>query len=265
MSTEIRWPEPYVVDALRAVGEASPLVFGLTNYITAGLNANMVLAVGGSPAIGGNPAAVEPLATAASGVWINLAAMVTDSPELLLRTARTAHAAGTRWVLDPVTVGGGIQVSDDLAAQLLAESPPTAIRGNASEVIALAGGGATSKGVDATATPEAAVPYAEKLAQRTGSVVAISGPTDYVTDGREVISVPGGHPWLTKVTGAGCSLGALVAACLAPGTDPLRATVAAHAVLAVAAERAAEQARGTGTFAAFVLDELTILAEGLST
>ncbi|GAA3640325.1 hydroxyethylthiazole kinase [Kineosporia mesophila] len=262
MTTQIRWPDPYVTGPLRAVVEASPLVFGLTNYITAGLNANMVLAVGGSPAIGGNPAAVEPLATAASGVWINLAAMVTDTPELLLTAARTAHDAGTRWVLDPVTVGAGIPVSDDLAAGLITTVPPTAVRGNASEVIALAGGTATSRGVDATATPEDAVPYAKDLARRTGAVIAISGPTDYVTDGSEVIAVPGGHRWLTKVTGAGCSLGALVATFLAPGTDPLRATVAAHAALAVAAERAVEHARGTGTFAAAVLDELTVLAEG---
>ncbi|MBT0769975.1 hydroxyethylthiazole kinase [Kineosporia sp. J2-2] len=263
MTTEIRWPEPYVTEALRAVRDTSPLVFGLTNYITAGLNANMVLAVGGSPAIGGNPAAVRPLATAAGGVWINLAAQVTDSPELLLDAARTAHAAGTRWVLDPVTVGAGISVSDDLAAELIGSVPPTAVRGNASEIIALAGGSATSRGVDATATAEDAVPYARRLATRTGSVIAISGPTDYVTDGEQVVAVPGGHRWLTRVTGAGCSLGALVAAFLAPGTDPLRATVAAHAVLAVAAERSALISRGTGTFAANVLDELTILSEGL--
>ncbi|GAB6903281.1 hydroxyethylthiazole kinase [Kineosporia succinea] len=260
MSTQIRWPDPYVTQALEAVTGASPLVFGLTNYITAGLNANMVLAVGASPAIGGNPAAVKPLATAAGGVWINLAAMVTDSPELLREAARAAHEAGTRWVLDPVTVGAGIPVSDDLAADLLRDTPPTAIRGNASEIIALAGGLASSKGVDSTATSEEAVPLAKVLARRTGAVVAVSGPTDYVTDGTEVVAVPGGHRWLTRVTGAGCSLGALVAAFLAPGTDPLRATVAAHAVLAEAAGRAAETARGTGTFAASVLDELSLLS-----
>lgn len=259
-----QWPDPYVTEPLLAVREQSPLAFGLTNYISAPLAANVVLAVGGSPAIGGIPDGAAHFATIASGVWINLASLITDSPELLLATAAAAQAAGTPWVLDPVTVGAGVASNDALAQQLL-DRRPAAVRGNASEVIALAGGTSTSKGVDSTASTDDALEYAKSLASSTGAIVAASGATDYVTDGATVIAVPGGHPWLTQVTATGCSLGALVATFLgADSSDPLRATVAAHAVYAVSAERAAARSRGTGSFAVALLDELSVLHEDLA-
>lgn len=253
-----RWPDPYVIEALDAVRAAKPLTYGLTNYIAAPLSANTLLAVGASPAIGGIPLGAAHFATIAGGVWINLAALISDAPQLLVDTAEAARAAGTPWVLDPVTVGAGIASTDALAATLV-DRQPAVVRGNASEVVALAGGDGATKGVDSTISSEAAVPYAKSLALRTGGVVAVSGPTDYLTDGFEVVQVPGGHPNLTLVTGAGCSLGGLVAAFAAVVPDRLQAATAAHAVLAVAAERAAAVTRGTGSFAVALVDELSLL------
>lgn len=252
------WPDPSIVGGLAAVRSGRPLVYGLTNYIAAQLSANVLLAVGASPAIGGMPAASEHFAAIAGGVWINLAALVTDEPDILIKVAKSANAAGTPWVLDPVTVGAGATENDRVAAELVALRP-TAVRGNASEVIALAGGTGGTQGVDSTATSEEAIPFAKSLAKKTGGVVAVSGPIDYVTDGERVVAVPGGHPNLTRVTGTGCSLGGLVAAFAAVIPDKLDAAVAAHAVLATAAERAARTAPGTGSFAVALLDELSLL------
>ncbi|MDR6174892.1 hydroxyethylthiazole kinase [Nocardioides zeae] len=257
MST-VTWPDQTVSDALAAVQATSPLTYGLTNYISAPLAANAILAVGGSPAFGALPGGIAHLATIASGVFLNLASLITDTYDDLRTAARAAHDAGTPWVLDPVVVGAGIAQHDAFAAELL-ELRPTAIRGNASEVLALAGGASTSKGVDATASTEEVVDLAAALARRTGAVVAVSGEVDRITDGTEVVAVPGGHPWLPRVTATGCALGGLTATFLGAGTAPLQAVVAAHAVLAVAAERAAPHARGTGTFAAALLDELSLL------
>lgn len=252
------WPDPYVTSSLQAVRDASPLTFGLTNYIAAPLSANFLLAVGASPAIGGMPGAAEHFAGIANGVWINLASLISDDPDILIGVARAASQKGTPWVLDPVTVGAGAEVNDRIAAQLV-EWRPGVVRGNASEVIALAGGEGGTKGVDSTASPEEAIPFAKTLARRTGGIVAVSGPTDYITDGETVVTVSGGHVNLTKVTGAGCSLGALVAAFAAVVPDRLQAAVSAHAVLAVAAERAAAVAPGTGSFAVALLDQLSLL------
>jgi len=257
MTSQI-WPAPAIASNLRAVREASPLVFGLTNYIAAPLSANVLLAVGASPAIGGIPSAAEHFASIAQGVWINLASLVADEPPILLAVARAAAAQGTPWVLDPVTVGAGAIENDRLAEELV-QLRPGVVRGNASEVIALAGGESGTKGVDSTASPEQAIPFAQALAKRTGGIVAVSGATDYITDGETIVAVPGGHINLTRVTGTGCSLGGLVAAFAGVVPDRLQATVSAHAVLAVAAERAGAVAPGTGSFATALLDQLSLL------
>ena len=109
-----------------------------------------------------------------------------------------------------------------MARDLLALGRPAVIRGNASEVLALTGG-AGGKGVDSAHTPEAALDAARALALEHRTVVAVSGPVDHLTDGDRVVRVHNGHPWLTKVTGVGCALGALVAAFAAVVPDPLLA------------------------------------------
>jgi hydroxyethylthiazole kinase len=165
--------------------------------------------------------------------------------------AREAH---TPWVLDPVAVGA-LRLRTALAEEFVALSP-TIVRGNPSEVLALAGAAGGGRGVDSTAGVEEAVDAARDLARRTGSVVAVSGAVDHVTDGRTVVEVPGGDVLLTKVTGAGCALGALMAAFAAVSATPLDAAVAASRLMAQAAERAAAVARGPGSFAVALLDEL---------
>jgi hydroxyethylthiazole kinase len=70
-----------------------------------------------------------------------------------------------------------------------------------------------------------------------------------------VISVAGGDAIMTRVTGVGCALGALMAAFLATA-DPLRAAASASAVFAIAGERAAQSAPGPGSFAVAFLDQL---------
>ncbi|HEY0188336.1 MAG TPA: hydroxyethylthiazole kinase [Cellulomonas sp.] len=259
MTTTTTWDDPAVAEALAQVRERGPLTYGLTNYIAAPLTANLLLAAGASPIIGGT---IEPtfrhFAAVADGVWINLAALNSDPAEALVGAATAAHEAGTPWVLDPITVGAGSPFNDDLGRQLLGLAP-TVVRGNASEVVALAGGQGASKGVDSTLDSASAVEHAQDLARRTGAVVAVSGPVDYITDGTGTVAVPGGDLRLTQVTGVGCSLGALVASFVATGPDPLRATVAAHAVLARAAETAAARTRGTGAFAVALLDEVSLL------
>jgi hydroxyethylthiazole kinase len=97
------------------------------------------------------------------------------------------------------------------------------------------------------------------LAGWSEAVVAVSGSTDYITDGAEVIEVAGGDAMMTRVTGMGCALGAAIATFLGAGCAPLRAATAASAVFAHAGERAATQARGPGSFASAFVDELWLI------
>jgi hydroxyethylthiazole kinase len=253
----VTWADRDVRKSLAAVKLAKPFVYGLTNYVAANLSANVLLAVGAGPAIGAAPGWPSAFAAGAGAMWINAAALMSSGPETLIEAARSADAAGTPWVLDPVAMGAGAAPYDDVIRALL-KFCPTVIRGNASELIALSGGGAGGKGVETTAGSDQAISFVKELAAATGSIVAVSGAVDYVTNGAEVLAVPGGDVRLTQVTGAGCSLGALIAAFLAANDAKLPATCAAHAIYAVAAERAAG-ARGTGAFAAALVDELSLL------
>ncbi|MEV4421843.1 hydroxyethylthiazole kinase [Patulibacter sp. NPDC049589] len=250
------WPHPDVVADLAALRAASPLTHCITNVVVSNVTANVLLATGASPAMVHAPEEAGVLAGVAGGLLINLGTVTAEQGEAARVAVAAANAAGVPWVLDPVAVGP-LPWRTALALELL-ESRPAVIRANPSEVLAL-DGGAGGRGVDATTGPEAAVEAGRALAARPGAVVAISGPVDHVVTGDDVVTVPGGDELLTRVTGTGCALGALVAAFLAVAPDPARAAVAAHAVMAVAAERASSGSRGPGSFAVGLVDELSRL------
>jgi hydroxyethylthiazole kinase len=198
-----------------------------------------------------------PFATIAGAVLINVGTIVPEGTDAMLAAARSAQRAGRPWVLDPVAVGA-LPLRTRVANELL-QLRPTIIRGNASEILALAGAGAGGKGVDSTDTSDAAIGTARDLARRTGAVVAVSGVTDYVTDGEAVVAVPGGHVLMTRVTGLGCALGAVLAAFAAVVASPLRAAVSGSAVYGAAGARAGSRTAHPGSFAVAFLDELSAI------
>ncbi|MFN8075397.1 MAG: hydroxyethylthiazole kinase [Kineosporiaceae bacterium] len=243
-------------EALEALRTGSPLVQCLTNIVVAQWTANVLLAVGAAPAMVDNPREAGLFAGVAGGVLINLGTPYETTVAAMRAAADAADKAGTPWVLDPVAAGG-LPWRTEVAHELVALHP-TIVRGNASEVLALTGG-AGGRGVDAVDTPQQAAPGAAQLATKHGSVIAVSGPIDLITDGERTAEVSNGHAWLTKVTGAGCSLGALMAAFAAVVEDKLVAATAATAALTVAADAAAAATRGPGSFAVALLDELSLL------
>jgi hydroxyethylthiazole kinase len=245
-----------------AVAGVSPLVQCMTNIVVAGFTANVLLAIGASPAMVENAEESADMAAVASCLLINLGTLSAERQQAMLAAAASAQAAGTPWVLDPVAVGA-LAPRTDLARRLLA-SGPAVIRGNASEVISLAGvAGYAGRGVDSQARPEDALEPARALAAQHGAVVAVSGPVDYVTDGAEVVEISGGHPLMTRVTGVGCALGATMAALLGAGVAAVNAAAGACALFAAAGERAANlegAIPGPGTFAVRFIDELATLS-----
>src|SRR5690625_2605964 len=248
---------------LRALRECSPLVQCITNSVVMNFTANVLLAAGAAPAMVDIPEEAGAFASIASGLLINLGTPYAQQVAAMPEAAAAANEAGTPWVLDPVAVGV-LPVRTKAAGELLLKRP-TIIRGNASEIIALAGAGTGGRGVDATDNPAAALETARELARTTGGAVAISGATDIVTNGADTVRIANGHPHLTRVTGGGCALGALMAAFASLGASPLAAASAATALYTVAAERAADQVAGPGSFAVALLDQLfTITPETLA-
>ena len=165
-------------------------------------------------------------------------------------------------MLDPVGLGIG-----SLRTQLvneLKQYKPAIVRGNASEIIALAGlwgleGEAADlsrvRGVDTTDTVDAARDAAVALARYTGGAVVVSGEVDLITDGMTVAKSHGGSPLMSKITGCGCSQGGVLAvyACAA---DPFTAAVCGTAVYNVAGSRAAAVADAPASFKVAFIDEL---------
>ncbi|MFE4801052.1 hydroxyethylthiazole kinase [Streptomyces sp. NPDC056708] len=252
-------PAVFVPQALARVRADSPLVQCLTNSVVTGFTANVLLALGASPAMVDIAEEAGPFARIASGVLVNLGTPHAEQRSAMVEAARAAASAGTPWVLDPVAVGA-LPVRTALARELL-KLRPAVIRGNASEIIALAGAGDGGRGVDSSHGVEAAEESARALARTTDCVVAVSGPVDFVTDGVRCARIAHGDALLTRVTGGGCALGAVMAAFAAVDEDRFAATVAAVAVYTVAAELAAKEACGPGSFAVSFLDALAALED----
>ncbi|MEC4185279.1 hydroxyethylthiazole kinase [Adlercreutzia sp. R21] len=248
---------------VREVRETNPLAPSITNTVTQNFVANAQLATGGSAAMVYLPDEAECVAGLGGAVYINLGTLLPVYADTVPACARACAATSKPWVLDPVGVGIG-----SLRTRLIQEVrqwPPAIVRGNASEIIAVAelwGLNAARvdtqgpRGVDAADSVEAARTAAVAIARFTGGAVAVSGPADLVTDGTVIVRAEGGSPLMCSVTGSGCSLGgvATVYACVA---DPFTAALTATTAYNLAGARAAARCEGPGSFAVAFLDELS--------
>ena len=252
----------HMVKAVEEIRATNPMAGSITNTVTIDFVANAQLAVGGSAAMVYLPDEGEALVAGGGAIYLNMGTLFPIYEQTIPRAAKAAHDAGKPWVLDPVGLGIG-----SLRTQLvneLKQYKPAIARGNASEIIALAGlwdleGDASelsrARGVDTTDTVAAARDAAVALARYTGGAVAVSGESDLVTDGSTVAYSTGGSALMGKVTGFGCSLGG-VAAVYATQADPFTAALAAVAHYNVAGTRAAAAADAPASFKVAFIDEL---------
>lgn len=247
---------PFDADRLNAqLRRIRPLVQCLTNDVVQEITANVLLAAGASPAMVVSPEESGDFARIAHAVLVNIGTPTPERLEGMRKAVEGANASGKPWVLDPVAAGV-LPWRDGIIAQFVALKP-TVIRGNASEILALAGDGSGGCGVDSTDASDAALEPAKRLAAATGAVIVVTGERDFITNGVQTIVVEGGHPTATLVVGTGCSLSALVAAyCGAMPESPLEAAAAACAAAKRAAEAAAAVSVLPGTFRTAYIDAL---------
>ena len=234
----------------------APLVQNITNYVAMNAMANVLLAIGASPAMVHARAEAAEFAGLAQALSVNIGTADPEWGAAMIEAAQAMGAQGKPWVLDPVAVGA-TAFRCDLGVRLL-DCAPTVIRGNASEILALARADAAGRGVDADDPVAAAEAAACVLARRCGAVVAVTGPVDFVSDGTRAVRIANGHPLMPRVTALGCSLTGVVAA-FCVEAEPFAATVAALAAFGVAGEQAAAAATGPGSLAVALLDSLHAL------
>jgi len=243
--------------ALEALRARRPLVHNITNYVAMTVSANVLLALGASPAMVHALEEVEDFVAISDALVVNIGTLSPPWVEAMRRAVLAANEARKPWVLDPV--GCGATPYRTSTAAELAAFRPAVIRANASEIMSLAGAAAEGpKGVDSTAGSEEALAAARALARHTGSVVAVTGAVDYATDGETDVRVEGGDAMMPLSTALGCSLSAVTAAFTAV-TEPMTAAFSGLTVFKVAGGEAAQRCRGPGHLPAELCDALHLL------
>ena len=241
----------------------APLVHSITNFVVMNFNANVLLALGASPVMAHAREEVADMANIAGALVLNIGTLEPDWIEAMKIAHTRAHARGIPVVLDPVGAGA-TPYRNQALSELIANAPPSIIRGNASEIMSVAGLATATRGVDSSVGSNQALDSAQILAQKINGVVCVSGATDYVLDAQgRTAYLSNGHIWMTKVTGVGCSASAMIGAFAAVQSDLWRATLAAMAYLGVVGEVAYEQAQndGVGTYQMQLLNAVQMLDE----
>ena len=247
-------------ELLTELRQARPLVQTITNFVSMDAAANVLLAIGAAPAMIHAPEESGEFARIADALVVNIGTLSQLWIEGGEVAASAAHMHGKPWVLDPVGVGA-TAFRNDAVARLLRHRP-TVIRGNASEIMAvarvagLAGDSGTPRGVDSANTTDEALAAAQKLARHCFCTVAATGAVDIVTDGQRTVWLANGTPLMTRVTALGCALTAVVAAFTALTDDAFEATVAALATYAIVGDMAAEVANRPGSYRVAFIDAL---------
>lgn len=250
---------------VEAVRTKSPLVQCLTNFVSMDVMANGLLALGASPAMvhaTGELAAAVPIVGQIGGaVSINIGTLDDQWIESFKMTVSLCKDNSVPWVLDPVAAGF-TPLRTSTAIELMEIHPPAVVRGNGSEILALAGAAAGGKGVDSTAGSDAALDAAKAIATQFGCVVCVSGATDYVVSpdaDAPVATCPHGVAMLTKVTAAGCLITSVIGAFVAAKPDETsvqEAALAAFTYYGLCAELAMRTSAGPASFRTAFLDML---------
>ena len=240
---------------LTAIRNKKPLIHNITNYVVMNYTANALLAMGASPVMAHAQNEVEEMVSVAGALVLNIGTLTDDWIASMIKAGKKASESKTPIILDPVG-SGATSLRTSSAKKIIQETRVSVIRGNASEILSLRQENSKTKGVDSIHSVEAAELPARILAGQLESVLAVTGPTDLITDGKQVIRVSNGHPLMGYVTGTGCTATVIIGAFLSVDKDPVSAAATALAFFGLSGEVAAKNASAPGSFMIAMLDAL---------
>ena len=228
---------------LENVRAKSPLVHNITNYVTVNDVANVLLAAGGSPIMSDDADDVEDITSICGGLNINIGTLNKNTIPSMFLAGKKANALGHIVLLDPVGAGAS-RLRTDTANRLMQEVRFDAVRGNISEIKTLCTGSGSTKGVDADAVDavteanlDNGVQLVKTFAAQTGCIIAVTGAIDLVSDGERCWCIRNGRAEMSRITGTGCQLSALMTAFLVANPDrKLDAAAAAVCMMGLAGE-----------------------------
>lgn len=262
-----------ITASLKALERKKPLIHIITHQIAANDTANCLLAIGARPIMAEHPLEVAEIVTASAALGVSLGNINEGRLKAIKIAGETAFRQHKPCIIDCVGVGVS-RLRLDFAREYIGEFQPTIVKGNASELLALAGCNSHAAGVDAGAEdnlcPQAAerqkksreIEALQQVAQKNNTIVVVTGETDLIIDGKNIACVSNGDQMLGKITGSGCMLTGIIAAFLGAGAAPLTAAISGLTLYGAAGERAAAQAgeRRPGTFRCLLIDGLAELA-----
>jgi hydroxyethylthiazole kinase len=239
--------------------EGRPLVHQITNYVVMNETANATLALGALPVMAHAREEVEDMVALAGALVLNVGTLSPHWVEAMILAGRAANARDVPVVLDPVGAGA-TRYRTDTVRRILDEVQVTVLRGNQGEVATLVGVEAEVRGVESIGVGEEAGELARAAGRSLSVVASVTGPVDHISDGDRVLAVANGHELLAAVTGTGCMSSAITGCFLAAKPEAtLEAAAEALAAFGVAAEDAAVEARGPGSFHVGLYDALAAL------
>lgn len=246
------------LDLVQSIQKNNPLILNLTNQVTMGWIANGLLSLGSSPIMTEAHQELEDLIRISNAVVINIGTLT----DVFLTRCETACDIANRLnkplIFDPVGAGAS-SYRTKACLNFIERFRFTAIRGNASEIMALAGAAAQTKGVDSSEATENALESALTLAEKYQTTIAVSGKIDLIVSKGQTELIERGSALMPKVTGSGCLLTAVVAAFHTVCDASLKATTSAMLFYSVCGELAAKKSQGPGSFQTHFIDALSCL------
>ncbi len=228
-------------DVLARIRKRAPRVHCITNSVAQPYTANMLLAAGAVPSMTISPEEIAGFVAGADALLVNLGTFDLERRSAIDVALGVQRERDMPWVLDPVF----IERSPPRAgfARELVGRKPAVVRLNRAEFAVLADG-------------KAAADELARFAQDRKTIIALTGARDVITDGMRLAQIANGDALMALVTGMGCAGSALVCAALAVERDSWLAAIAALVALGVAGEIAAQNTRGPGRFASWIIDAL---------
>lgn len=251
---------------LENVRSKTPLVHNITNYVTVNDCANALLACGGSPIMADDIDDVLEITAICGGLCINIGTLNQRTITSMLAAGKKNNELSHPVLLDPVGAGASA-LRTNTALRLLDELDIAIVRGNISEIKALAVGGGTTQGVDANVADivtdenlDSVIEFSRQFSEKTGAVIAITGAIDIVSDSQKTYIIRNGHEMMPKISGTGCALSAITTAyAVANPESILEATAAALCGMGLCGERAFKRlSTGDGnlTYRNYIFDEI---------
>ncbi|WDV45713.1 hydroxyethylthiazole kinase [Clostridiaceae bacterium M8S5] len=255
-------------DIFMNVRVKSPLVHCITNYVTVNDCANVILGCGGSPIMADDISEVEEITSICNSLDINIGTLNVRTIKSMIAAGKRSNQLSHPVVLDPVGTGASI-LRTSTTFKLLEEIKFDVIRGNISEIKTISQGSGNTKGVDADVSDivtedniDEVISFSKELSKKTGAIIVITGVIDIVSDSKESYIVRNGHTMMSKITGTGCMLTALIATyCGANKDNILKATALAVGVMGLSGELAHKKVidnnGGTSSYRMFLIDEIS--------